>query len=80
MNPSSSISDGDSDAFVGGGQASEDPDKDQETHIALSGKKIFYQCISFSVGLNIKAINVLYAADEDLGLPELGSAASLFTV
>ncbi len=38
--PSSNISDGDSDASVGGGQAPEDPDQDQEIQTASSGKLI----------------------------------------
>ncbi len=54
------LGDGDSDASKGGGRAPEDPDQDQEMHTASSGKPILYACFSFSVGLNIKAINTLY--------------------
>ncbi len=72
---SSNISDGDSEASKGVGQALEDPDQDQEIHTASSGKLIIYACFIFSVGLNIKAINILYAVDEDLGLQELSSAS-----
>ncbi len=56
---------------MGGGHAPEDPDQDQEIHTASSGKLILYACFIFSAGLNINAINILYAVDEDLGLPEL---------
>ena len=71
----SNIIDGNSDASVGGGQAPEDPDQDQEIHTASTGKLILYACFILSVGLNIKAIYILYAADEDLGLQKLGSAS-----
>ncbi len=54
------LGDGDSDASEGSGQAPEDPDQDQEMHRASSGKSILYACFIFSVGLNIKAINILY--------------------
>ncbi len=53
----SNISDGDSEASKGGGQAPEDPDQDQEIYTASSGKLILYACFIFSVGLNIKAIS-----------------------
>ncbi len=75
LDPSSNISDGDSDASMGGGQAPEDPDQDQEINTASSGKLILYECFIFSVGLNIKSINILYAIDEDKGLPKQGSAS-----
>ncbi len=78
LDPSSNISDGDSDASMGGGQATEDSDQDQEIHTALSGKLILYACFIFSVGLNIKAINILYAADKDLDLQDLGSTSHSF--
>ncbi len=54
------LGDGDSDASEAGGRAPEGPDQDQEMHTASSGKRILYACFIFSVGLNIKAINILY--------------------
>ncbi len=43
-------------------------------------KLIFYACLIFVIGLNIKAINILYSADEDLGLQELGLPPPLSVV
>ena len=65
---------------MGGGQVPEDPDQDQKIHTAFSGKLIVYKYFIFSVRLNIKAINELYAAYEDLGLPDLGSTSPLSVV
>ena len=75
LDPNSNISEGDSDASVGGGQAPEITDQDKEIHTASSGKLILYECFISSVGLNIKAINILYAVDDVTGLQELGSAS-----
>ncbi len=65
---------------MGGGQVPEDPDQDQKINTATSSKLILYKYFYFSVPLNIKAINVLYAAYEDLGLPDLGSTSPLSVV
>ncbi len=65
---------------MGGGQVPEDPDQDQKINTVSSGKLIIYKYFIFSVKLNIKAINVLYAACEDLGLPYLGSTGPLSVV
>ena len=84
LDSSSIIIDGVIDASVGGGggQAPEDPDQDQKINTASSGRLILYKYlyINFSVRQNIKAINVHYAAYEDLGLPDLGSISPLFVV
>ena len=42
LDPSENISDGDIDASVGGGQAPENPEQDQEIHTALSGRLILF--------------------------------------
>ncbi len=60
FHPTSSVSDGNSDASKGGGRAPEDPNQDQEMHTTSSGKQILYACFICSVGLNIKATNIHY--------------------
>ena len=65
---------------MGGGQVPEDPHQDQKINTASSGKLILYKYFIFSVRLNIKAINVLYAAYEDLGQTDLGFTSPLSVV
>ncbi len=74
------ISNGDIDASMEGGPAPDDPDQNQKINTTLLGKLVLYKYFIFSVRLNIKVINVLYAADEHLGLPDLGSTSPFCSI
>ena len=77
LDPSIYISDRNIYASMEGERAPEDPDQNQKINTALSGKLVLYKHFIFSVRHSIKAINVLYAADEHLGLPDVGSTSRL---
>ncbi len=80
LDPSIYISNGDIDAPMEGGPAPEDPQQNQKINTALLGKLVLYKHFFFGRRRNIKTINVLYAADEHLGLPDLGFTSPLCSI